>query len=144
MCVAEGGLVFPFAREGCENLQYGKQSPTNEIESATHQNQICIVRYESACRTEMNERLRGRSSVAEGVNVRHHIVSEPSLVRGGDFEVDVVEMDAHLRDCFVRNLNAELFFRLGECEPESSPESVAGTRRPELQHRPRCVSLCEG
>src|SRR5438477_7499175 len=122
MCVAECGLVFPFAREGCENLQYRKESPANEIESAPHQNQICIVRYESARRTEMNERLRGRSSVTERVNVRHHIVSEPSLVRGGDFEVDVVEMLAHLRDCFIGNLNAELFFRLGEGEPESPPE----------------------
>ena len=55
---------------------------------------------------------RRRRHIAEGVDVRHHVVAEASLVRRDGIEVDVVEMRAHLRERLVGNRHAELLLRL--------------------------------
>ena len=91
----------------------------------------------------MDEAARRGRDVAERVHVRHDVVAEPALVRRDDVEVDVVEMRAHLRDRVVGNRNAELLFGFGEREPELAPETMPLRRRPELEHRLRCVSLGE-
>ena len=79
--------------------------------------------------------LRRRRDVAERVDVRHHVVPEPPLVRGDRLEVDVVEMRAHLRDRLVGDRHAQLLLGFGEREPEAPPESVPRLRRPQLEHR---------
>src|SRR5687767_14258106 len=89
----------------------------------------------------MNEGLRGRSSVAEGMDVRDDVVPEPSLIRSDHIEVDVIEPVTHLRNGFRGNLYAELPLRLGQREPQAAPQAVADSRRPELQHRRRRVPV---
>ena len=65
----------------------------------------------------MNERPCGGRGVAEGVNVRHDIMTEPSLVRGDGRKIHIVQVLAHLGDRLVGNLDAERFLRFGEGEP---------------------------
>ena len=90
----------------------------------------------------MNLCAAGRD-VAEGVDVRHHVVAEPPLVDRHLLEVDVVEVGAHLRQRLVGDRHAERLLGLREGQPEPTPEPVARLRRPELQHRPGGVPLGE-
>jgi hypothetical protein len=80
---------------------------------------------------------RERRDIAEGVDVRHHIVAEAPLESGRLLEVYVGEVSAHLRETLVGDvLYSQLAFGLGEGEPELPPERVPLLRRPEFRHRP--------
>ena len=46
------------------------------------------------------------------MDVRHHIVAEAPLVRGHRGEIDVLQMLAHLRDGFGRDIDTQRSLRL--------------------------------
>ena len=137
----ERRLGAPLAREGGQRPQHVYALPAQELEAAPHQDQIGVVGDESTRRAIVNEGARGRGNIGEGVDVRHHIVSEPTLVRAHDVEVDVVDVRPHLGERVIGDRYAELLLRFGECEPELSPKRVAHPRRPQLEHGPRRVAL---
>src|SRR4029079_7761015 len=70
-------------------------------------------------------------------------VRKGGCVRANDAEVVSVETRAHLRERLVGNRYAELALRLGEREPEPSPQTMPRGGRPKLEHRGGCVALSE-
>src|SRR5688500_19754657 len=91
----------------------------------------------------MNERLRRRCDVREGVDVRHHIVTEATFVSGDRLEVDVLKVRTHLREGFLREIESELALRFGQRQPQLTPQAISRPRRPELEHRPRRIAFGE-
>src|SRR5215208_4074245 len=113
MRISECGLAFPLFGKRRKSTQNSEKPAIQYLQPAPHQNQVGIVGDECAGRAKVDERLRCRGDVAESMNMRHHIVSESTLVCSDLIEVDVVEMGAHLLDCFRRNCYAELTLRFG-------------------------------
>jgi len=72
--------------------------------------------------------VRHGSDVAKGVHVGHHIVAKATLVDRHALEVDVVEVRTHLVQRLVRNGHTQLLLRLGQRQPEPTPEPVTHLR----------------
>src|SRR5688572_24090475 len=87
----------------------------------------------------MDEGTRGRRLIAEMMDVRHHVVTQPALVFGGFVEIGVVEMLAQLLQRRVRDLEAELFLRFHQGQPEAAPQTDAPALAPQRLHRGRGV-----
>ena len=89
----------------------------------------------------MDDTTRGWRRVAERVDMRHHVVTEPFLKIRDRREVDVVEMRPHLGDRRRGNIDTQLLLTFRECEPQPAPKTISGLRRPERQHCGRCITL---
>src|SRR5919198_2916739 len=81
---------------------------------------------------------RGRL-IAEVVDVRHHVVAKPPFVFGGLVEIGIVEVRAQLGKCRAGDLEAELFLRFHEREPQPAPEIDATPLAPQRLHGGRGV-----
>gem|GEM_PF-6589790 len=98
----------------------------------------------------MNERARRRRRSRKRLNVRHHVVPKTPLKVASRRKVDVVDVGAHLLDPFIADerlpalvAHTQFALRLGQREPELSPGAVAPLRRPQFEHRLRCVPLAQ-
>ena len=90
--VAERRLVAPLLGERRQRAKHVERAAAKQIQPATHQNEIGVVGDVGAGGAQMDERLCLRRDVAEGMHVRHHVVTETVLVTGDRIEVDVVEI----------------------------------------------------
>ncbi len=118
-------------------------APQQQLHRLAHEHKIGVVRDEGAGRAKMNERTGGRRLIAEVVDMRHHIVTQPSLVFRGLLEVGIVEMGPQLRQRGVRNREAQLFFPLHQREPQPAPQADTAALAPERLHRGRGVARRE-
>ena len=139
--VPERGLGTPLTREGRHHTQHTEHAPAQQPERTPHEDEVGVVRDERACCTQVNELVRCWRHVAECVHVRHHVVTESALVGGRNFEVDGVEVGAHLRQRLIRNRDAQRLLGFSEREPDATPEAVSHARRPDLKHGLRGVAL---
>jgi hypothetical protein len=137
------GLGAPFSRERRQRAEHTQNLAAKQFHAPAHENQVRVVRDVGARCPVVDEAARRGSNVAERMDVRHHVMPKPTLVGRDHIEIDVVEVRPHLRDRLVGNRNTELLFRFGEREPQLPPQTMSLCRRPELQHRFRCVSLGE-
>jgi len=136
-------LVTPALGERRERAEDVQRAAPKKIQPAPHQYQVGVIGDVGAGRSKMNERLCGRCRIAERVNVRHHVMTKSLLVGGNGLEVDLVEIGAHLLDRSVRDRDPQLTLGLGERQPKTAPKPVTRCRRPQLEHRLRCVPLGE-
>src|SRR5947207_11846009 len=125
MRIAERRLIAPFLSKLGERADYVETAPAQQLEPASHQEQIGVVGDVGAGGSEVNERLRGGSDVTESVDMSHHVVPEPFLVRGDRIEIDLVEGCPHLADRVLGNGDSQLALRFGEGKPQAAPKSMA-------------------
>ena len=142
--VGEAGKRAIPARELAHCHEHRADPPQQELHRLAHQHEVGVVGDVRARRTQVDERPRRGSLIAEVMDVGHHVVAQPPLVLGGLFEVRVVEMRAQLRQRRVRNREAQLFLSLHERQPQPAPQADAPALAPERLHRGRGVSCPEG
>ena len=82
----------------------------------------------------MQKGSRGRSLIAEGVDMGHHVVPQLALVFVGGGEVDRVDMGPQLFDLRLRDGEPHLRFGFGEPDPQLPPGAVFALSAPELAH----------
>src|SRR3954471_6528211 len=90
MCRPERGLGAPLTGERRERAENEKNLAAEQLESAAHEDQVSVVCDVGARSAIVNEPTRRRRRVAEGVNVRHDVVPEASLIDDDGLKVDVV------------------------------------------------------
>jgi hypothetical protein len=71
--------------------------------------------------------------------MRHNVVAEAPLVTCSQVQVAIVEVGAHLRDCLLGNVEAELALRLSQCQPEPAPKADPVTLTPQRLHGRRGI-----
>ena len=139
--VAERRFCLPVRRERRQRPQHADESGANELEAASHLDEVAIVGDVAARRAEMDDPAGRGRHIAERVHVCHHVVPEPALVFRHRGEVDVVQMRAHLVERGLGDVDAERTLGFREREPEPSPEPVSHLRAPEFEHGGRGVAV---
>ena len=106
--------------------------PRSRREPVAHEDQVGVVGDERAGGAEVDERPRRRRLVAEGVDVRHHVVPEPALVRAAAARSTSSRWARIWASASSGIGEAELALGLGEREPEPAPEPDPVRLAPEL------------
>ena len=88
---------------------------------STHKYNVRIVADVARRSAEMNYSLRLRAGVAEGLDVRHYVVTHLRLILCGKVVINVVNMRLHLVNLLVSYIETELLFALRKRNPELSP-----------------------
>ena len=97
------------------------QLPANNAERIPHQDNVRIIAYIAARRTEMNDAFGLRALQPICVYMAHDIVTHFFFPRFRILVVDVVRVCLHLRDLLIGYVKSELFLRLRKGDPESPP-----------------------
>ena len=143
MRIGEGGLRLVLLGKIRKRGNGAEKQAANAQERVTLQNDVGIIPYKAARRDEVDDGLCLRAGKPEGVDMRHDVVPDLTLARGGGGIVDVVKMRAHLVKLLVRYVETELLLALGEGEPESSPRGKLAVIGEYLLHLPPRVALAE-
>jgi hypothetical protein len=140
MGVSQAGQVGRAPRERFERAENRDEPSQQQAQPLPHDDQVGVVGDEGAGGAEMEIGARRGGLVAEGVDVRHHVVPEPALVPRRRGEVRVVQVRAHLGQRFLGNGEPQLALRLREREPQPAPEPDTVRLAPEDLHRRRGVA----
>ena len=98
VCIAQGGRVGIFFREGCQVVQHSQQLCAQIDKAIPVQDQVGVVGHIAAGGPQMEDPRRRRRRLAVGVYVCHHIVAYLSLPLDGRIIVDVGDMRLQLGD----------------------------------------------
>ena len=98
MCIAQGGRVGIFSREGRQVVQHSQQLCAQIDKAIPVQDQVGVVGHIAAGSPQVENAHRGRRGLAVGVYVRHHIVAYLPLPLSGRIIVDVGDMRLQLGD----------------------------------------------
>ena len=121
----------------------GGDAPEQELHPLAHQDQVGVVGNVGARRAEVEEGTGRRRLLAEMVDVRHHVVTQPLLVLRRALRVGVVQVGAELCERPIRDVEAELLLRLHEREPQPPPQADPPPLTPQRLHRRGGVALAQ-
>ena len=123
------------AGKSLQGAEHGDQAPQQKAQTIPHHDEIGVIGDERAGSAQVQEGPRRGRLIAEGVDVGHHVMAKAALVAGRYIQICVVQVRPHLDDGRLRDVEPQLAFRLGQCQPESAPQANAVTVAPEGLHR---------
>jgi hypothetical protein len=138
--VAQAGQSLPLPGKGRQCVDCCNRLVADERKGLTHQDQVGVVGHEAARRPQVDDRTSDRGCVAQGVDVRHHVVPKSLFVGVRQVEIDGVQLAAQGRDLFRGDMQAQGLLRLGQGNPQPPPCRELGLRRPEPRHLPARVA----
>jgi len=133
--VAQAGQSFMRLGERGQGVDRGDRLVANELEGRSDHDQVGVVGHETTRCPEVDDRPRHGRCIAQGMDVRHHIVSEPALVTLGGVEVDRLNLAAQRRDLLLGDRQPQGALGLGQSDPQPPPGRELHPRRPEPGHR---------
>jgi hypothetical protein len=68
------------------------------------------------------------------MDMGHNVVAKFLFVSGGLFEIDIVKVFCHLGYLGLLDIQAELFLRLCQFQPQSAPSTELSLRPEKLSH----------
>jgi hypothetical protein len=100
-------------REAFQRTEHGNEPAEQKAEPVPHHDEIGVIGYKGAGGSKVQKRPCCWSLIAEGVDVCHHVVPEPTLVPRGNLEIGVVQVRPHLGDGLLWNVEPELALGFG-------------------------------
>ena len=92
MGVAQAGQILPGLGKRSQRIDRGDGLVADNSQRRAHQDQIGVIRDVTARRSQVDDRAGQGSGIAQGVNVRHHVVAKPPFVGLCRLEVDRVRL----------------------------------------------------
>ena len=89
--VAQAGQRLVPLGEPCQGVDRGGRLVADDLQRRADQDQVGVVGDVAARGAQVDDRPGHGRGVAQGVDVRHHVVAEPPLVPRGGVEVDRVD-----------------------------------------------------
>ncbi len=117
------------------------QPVAQQLETFAHQDQIGVVGDVAAGGPQMDDPRRAGAGIAEGVDMGHHVVAQPALVRLGGGKVDAVDGRAQLGNLCRHDRQAEFGLGFGQRHPQPPPGAEFALRAPEAAHFGRGVAV---
>ena len=133
--VREAGDGAVAACDLAERDEHRLEPPEEQLQAFPHQQQVRVVGDVRAGGPEVQEATCRRRLVAQVVDVRHDVVTQPLLVLGRAIEVDVVDVRAELLHGGPGNVEPQLALPLHQGEPQPSPQPDAPALAPQRLHR---------
>ena len=142
---AEAGKVAISAREPREAAHDAHRARREKAQRRAQEEEVGVVANEGRGRPEVQDPARGRSDVAEGVQVRHDVVLRLAFVPVGGDELGLGrhEVGAERVERGLGDREPELLFCFGEPEPEVAPRRELRPRREQSGHLGGRVSARE-
>ena len=110
----QGTVLHGESREMIDDFD---QPGQDQVERVAKEDHVRIVGDEAARRAQVDDSRRLGADVPVGVDVRHDVVPQLSLVNGHRVEVDIVHLRPELLDLRLRNGEPQLRLRLRQRHP---------------------------
>lgn len=128
------------AGESGQPMNHPHETSADDFQGFADQDQVRVVGNIATRSSQMDDRSRIRTSIAVGMNVSHHVVTELAFVLASFHKVDVVDVGPKLFDLQLRNCQTQVGFGLGQGHPQPSPGTELPLGAPQFGHFTRGVA----
>jgi hypothetical protein len=130
------GQVSMRGGETTQLVNHGSQPTGNQRERLPQENQIRVVRDETAGGSQMDDTSSRGTLVAISMHVSHYIVTQTTLVLIRHFEINLVHVSLHFCQLSWGNIKPQLLFRFRQHHPQSAPSAEFFSDRPRVPPSP--------
>ncbi len=118
----------------------GHHADADKIEGLAEEDQIGIVGDITTGRSPVDDRPRGGTGIAVGVDMSHHVVAQATFVLPRGLKIDLVRLALHLGQLLVGDRQPQFLFRFGQGDPQPPPRPKFPLVPPQTAHFLRRVT----
>ena len=130
----KGGLRLVLFCEDRQLFQNSNQLFTYQLEAFTQLNDVGVIAYISAGRSQMNNAGSLGGNLAESIDMTHNVMTDFLLTCTGDLVVDVVLVGLHLIDLLLGDVETQSLLCLSQRDPQTTPGGELHVGRKDIQH----------
>ena len=121
----------------CEDRQLFQNSNqlfAYQLEAFTQLNDVGVIAYISAGRSQMNNAGSLGGNLTESIDMTHNVMTDFLLTCTSDLVVDVVLVGLHLIDLLLGDVETQSLLCLSQRDPQTTPGGELHVGRKDIQH----------